>query len=836
MRTRLLTAGAVTSASILALASAAPAVAATDEVVVTDRETVQAYLSPAGEVKVARVYDQVTATGRGTVELRNPVSTDGLRNLDGLGGVSVEDGEAIQKINVDGEQRLRTVSSFDEEQLPVTIKPTYELDGEIYDNPEDIVGKSGRLTVTYRVENVTGQSQTITVKDGRGNDLQRTVEVPLPLVGSLTTVLPRSFYSVRSDQATVTADGRGGTRMTFTMTLLPPVGSATAEFGYTAEVEDLVIPRATVSVAVVQPLAYPSLKTAADSYSGGAETGAELTSGAEEIDANLLKLRDGAGQLLGGLIQLRDGAQQLNAGLAGEAAPGANRLASGAGEAAVGAGDLAAGLKRARSGSAELADGLGRLADGNQQLANAFNNPRGGKDLVSGSQDLASGLGLISGGLAQLAAVDGLPAAQASALALRAGVDKILAGLGSPSQDGTILNGLAQLSAGNKALTDGLAAARSGLDQVAGGLPQAKAGVDGVRSAIVAGGPTTAAAFTAIITALGGLAASPDCTGTCPAQINEVITNVQGLAASLSSSSTQAATVLGQVSGGLGTAIQGLGTPTTPNTIRFAVAQVLGGLDASATGLAKVTAGVTAVKLGLSNPACDLTRPTNPASPCGVREGLTLLSNGLLTAVSGVTQLSAGAKTAAAGSGDLADGIAQAGDGAEQLAQGSQDAEVGSKALADGLTEARDGSAQLADGNRQIADGAGQLASGLDDAADGSGRLAAGLEEAADGAPALVDGAERLSNEGTKKLVEAGNDTTVEFGERYAVLEAMAERTEDGGLPFGAPEGATGSAAYSFELAAATNEGGRNVTRGLLAIAALGVGALVSTVVRARFF
>lgn len=62
------------------------------------------------------------------------------------------------------------------------------------------------------------------------------------------------------------------------------------------------------------------------------------------------------------------------------------------------------------------------------------------------------------------------------------------------------------------------------------------------------------------------------------------------------------------------------------------------------------------------------------------------------------------------------------------------------------------------------------------------------------------------------------------------MLEAMAERTEDGGLPFGAPEGATGSAAYSFELAAATNEGGRNVTRGLLAIA-----ALVSTVVRARF-
>ena len=65
----------------------------------------------------------------------------------------------------------------------------------------------------------------------------------------------------------------------------------------------------------------------------------------------------------------------------------------------------------------------------------------------------------------------------------------------------------------------------------------------------------------------------------------------------------------------------------------------------------------------------------------------------------------------------------------------------------------------------------------------------------------------------------------------------MAEMTEDGGLPYGAPEGATGStAAYSFELAAAANEGSKNLTRGVLALVALGVGALLSTVIRARFF
>ncbi len=819
MRTRrpLLIAGAATTAVLLSLSSAAPALAAS-EVVVTDRETVQVYMTPTGKVKVARVYDQITATGQGTVDIENPVSTDGLRNLEGLSGVDVEDGKAVTEITVDGEKRLRTVSEFDGE-LPVTIKPTFELDGDVYKDPEDLVGKSGDLKVTYRVENITGEPTTLTVKDGQGRDVERTVDVPMPLVGSLVTVLPKGYYSVASDQATISGDGRGGTRMTFTMTLLPPVGSAVAEFGYTARVEDVIIPRATVSIAVVQPLKNPSLSTAAASYQGGADTGAALTAGADEIDSNLLRLRDGAGELLSGLIQLRDGAEQLNDGLAGEAAPGANRLADGAGEAAAGAGRLADGLKDAESGSGELADGVGQIADGNQQLADGFNSPTGAQDLVTGSQDLAAGLGLISGGLATLAGVEGLPQAYSTTLALKAGVDKIIAGLGSASQSGTILNGLAQLSAGNAQLQAGMALVQAGVDQVASGLPTAKGGVDliqaGLDAALASGGDIdqlsggVSAARALLNNVTCDPAAQPGCgtaLATAKGTLDAVLAGIEGLDG-LRDQTEAASAGLGQVSTGLGTAITGLGTATTPGTIRFGIDQVIKGLAASATGLSQVTAGVNAVKLGLTNPNCNTAKPTDPANPCGIREGLTLLSNGLLAAVGGVTQLSAGAKKAATGSGDLADGIAEAGDGAEQLADGSQEASVGSRKLADGLATASSGSGELADGNRQIADGAGELAAGLDEAAAGSGLLADGLGEAADGAPQIVDGATRLSNEGTKLLVEAGNDTALEFGTNFAIIEAMADKTADGGLPYGAPDGATGSAAYSFELAAASNEG-----------------------------
>ena len=39
-------------------------------------------------------------------------------------------------------------------------------------------------------------------------------------------------------------DGKGGTKLSFTMTLFPPIGSDTATFGYTAEIADGVVPRA----------------------------------------------------------------------------------------------------------------------------------------------------------------------------------------------------------------------------------------------------------------------------------------------------------------------------------------------------------------------------------------------------------------------------------------------------------------------------------------------------------------------------------------------------------------------------------------------------------------
>ena len=91
--------------------AAGPALAAGD-VVVTNTETIQAHLDATGKVKDARVYDQLAFTGQGKVDVANPVSTKGLRNLDGFGGYDVKDGKLVTKVDVDGDKGDKTKPPF----------------------------------------------------------------------------------------------------------------------------------------------------------------------------------------------------------------------------------------------------------------------------------------------------------------------------------------------------------------------------------------------------------------------------------------------------------------------------------------------------------------------------------------------------------------------------------------------------------------------------------------------------------------------------------------------------------------------------------------------------
>lgn len=253
--------------------------------------------------------------------------------------------------------------------------------------------------------------------------------------------------------------------------------------------------------------------------------------------------------------------------------------------------------------------------------------------------------------------------------------------------------------------------------------------------------------------------------------------------------------------------------------------------------------GVAALRKALYNASCDPSQ-TDPAAAnyCGFSQALSLIRAGVPTLVDGLAQqisqtllanIGTGAKgcdpttTLMCGANALVDGSGQLKTGAGQLASGVDQLDKGGSKLSSGAGD-------LADGLRQLDDGAGQLATGLQDAKDGSGQLADGLGQAADGAPQLVDGSERLSTEGTKKLVEAGESTAQNYGEMVAVMDAGAKRAQTEDMANGAPADALGLTAYSYVIKGEDGEGGRNLARGFGAVVILAAGAGVLAL-RRRF-
>lgn len=748
---------ALSASTPLAAAATVQGADSTGSAQVVDTETVQAYLDATGAVQEQRVYEQLVLRGSGTVKVSNPVSTEGLRNLDGFGGFEVRDGAQVATYDLDaadGVVRERTVSDH-EADLPLAVSVRYLLDGEEVE-PGDVVGASGRLEVEYTVENTTARTQEVEIPDGRGGTTTREVPVAVPFAGTLTTTLPSSFTDVTSERANLAGDGRGGTKVSFTMTLFPPIGATTATLSWAADITDGVVPRAELSALPVNPMESPTFATAADGYRKGTSTGEQLADGAREMDANLLKLRDGAQQLLSGLIQLHDGADRLRAGLNGKALPGARKLADGSAR-------LDAGLAKIEDGAGDLAAGSRKVSDGNAAAA-------------AGSRDLRDGLARISGGLEQLADVDGLPKAARGAATLKAAVDQVLAGFGAVGTADTLLDGLARLETGLAQLAGGLGQLEGGLGQAKGGVDQSKAGVDQVRAGLA----DSVAAGGSIDQLLGGLQllTTLDCGPACQGVVTtKLIPGVQDSKTRL----TAARDGLSQVSGGLGAVSTGLG-----QAIGGLQTQLVPGAQTAAAGATKAKAGAVRLEAGLQQ----------------IRTGLSDLEKGLLRSVAGVLQLEEGAGDAHAGASDLSDGLDLLEGGSDRVADGNGD-------LAAGAREAHSGSSQVADGNAE-------LATGLDEAADGSTRIAEGLGQARGKTPRMVDGAGRLSEEGAKVMAGKGEAAAQDYGELVAVMQAGAERADAERMAYGAPEGAIGLTAYNMVIQGEDGASGRNLARGLV--------------------
>jgi putative membrane protein len=739
-------------------------------------ETVQTYLNADGEIDSSRIYEQLTMTGDGSVTLKNPVDTDGLRNLNGFGGLSPKDGVLEQHYDVNGVAQGRTVSTFDQSKLPISVDVSYQLDGQKV-SAGDLVGETGDVKVNYTVKNLTSKKVPLTFTDGAGGTMTEMGDVPVPIVGTVVFDLPKNYTDVQSVAASMGGDGHGGTQMEYLLTLFPPIGSDTVSFGYTAHLTDGVVPPVSFTAVPVDPLTNPTFATAGDSYKSGADSGDTLAAGATKINTNLLRLRDGAGQLLDGLIKLNDGAHQLDDGLSGQAAPGSKQLSDGAlqlnsGLARIddGAGRLATGAHQASDGGHKLAAGLTELHSALAHLPNTLAHNKKYQLLLGALTQIANGVGNVNDAPTKKTILGGLNAIQ-QGLEVTGANDCLTA---------TVLG----TEPKNCGAIDAVRALATSVSQSQGQDP---------RDTPIVLGKVTIVTEGLLMKKLADIKATTGCQSdaNCQADIDALSTLFDA---------TKSGDLFHQQLQLLHDSLTTIG-------------------DKADEQLLDPGAGLDQLRAGLSNPhalkdCAAAARTKTTSDDCGIKEAALAVQGGVPLLVDSLRQqILAGLGTPGPG----CDPTKTLRCGAAALADGLGQLDGGSHQLADGTSQALDGSAQLADGAHQLSDG-------LSTAAAGSHQLAEGMQQARDGAPKLKDGANELSERGVVKIVDAGQQTAQQYGKLYATLTTGAERAHTDGMLYGAPSGSMGLMAYDFEINGSDGQASRNVTRGLLAVVLGGLG------------
>lgn len=199
--------------------------------------------------------NQLTVQGQESGDQEVPVPDRGalLRSLLDFSNPPQEDGIATLTADVqDGYGLARTVSLYpQDEDPPITFEASYTLDGEPVD-AWDVVGKSGVLTATYTLTNLSTTTVEVEVEDLSGEMVTVEVEADVPMVGIGKMLIPQEYHGLSLKGGTFGADGRGNNQVQFIALPFRPISKdGTATFGWSANVTDAVIPSMLLQVAPV---------------------------------------------------------------------------------------------------------------------------------------------------------------------------------------------------------------------------------------------------------------------------------------------------------------------------------------------------------------------------------------------------------------------------------------------------------------------------------------------------------------------------------------------------------------------------------------------------------
>ena len=242
--------------------------------------------------------------------------------------------------------------------LPIDVKVTYALDGQEA-ALEDIIGKSGHLTVTVNLKN--NETGTVNV-----NGKDRTIVTPL--ITAVGVILGEDASNVTAEHGMIESAAKSSVAAFVTLPgvkdslsgLLPDEVDSIEDYlqdtvTVEADVEDFTCPQ--VMVACATSTAALGTDNVFDLSSIN-----DLTDGINQLNDAMSQLMDGASQLVDGTSQLAGGVLAL--------LDGANTLNNGAAALDDGLGQLTNGLDTLSANNAALNAGAQQVADGVLASAN----------------------------------------------------------------------------------------------------------------------------------------------------------------------------------------------------------------------------------------------------------------------------------------------------------------------------------------------------------------------------------------------------------------------------------------------------------------------------------
>ena len=316
-------------------------------------ETVYAVMNGDGSIKSTTVSEHL-------------YSASGLANVtDKTTLTDIQNTESDAEFTQNGEELVWNTNDTDvyykgntDKALPIDVKVTYALDGQEA-ALEDIIGKSGHLTVTVNLKN--NETGTVNV-----NGKDRTIVTPL--ITAVGVILGGDASNVTAEHGMIESAAKSSVAAFVT---LPGVKDSLSGLlpDEVDSIEDYLQDTVTVE-ADVQDFTCPQVMVACATSTAALGTDNvfdlnsinDLTDGINQLNDAMSQLMDGASQLVDGTSQLANGVLAL--------LDGANTLNNGAAALDDGLGQLTNGLDTLSANNAALNAGAQQVADGVLASAN----------------------------------------------------------------------------------------------------------------------------------------------------------------------------------------------------------------------------------------------------------------------------------------------------------------------------------------------------------------------------------------------------------------------------------------------------------------------------------